>query len=120
MKDFRTLTVWQRSHAFTLKVYAATKHFPKEELFGLTSQLRRSSSSIPTNIAEGCGRGTERDFVRFLQIAFGSANEADYQLLLANDLGLMEEKAVAELSADMVEIKRMLASLIRKIEGELR
>jgi four helix bundle protein len=73
MKDFRDLKVWQKSHELTLLIYRSTKNFPKEELYGLTSQIRRSSSSIPTNIAEGCGRQTNAEFSRFLQIAFGSA-----------------------------------------------
>ena len=92
MKDFRTLTVWQRSHELTLDVYGHTRAFPKEELFGLTSQIRRACASIPANIAEGCGRGSDGDFQRFLQIAFGSANELDYHLLLAHDLNLIGDQ----------------------------
>ena len=90
MRDFRTLKVWQDSHQLTLDIYKATKNFPKEELFALTSQMRRASSSIPTNIAEGCGRGTSKDFARFLQIAVGSAYELDYHLILAHDLSYLK------------------------------
>ena len=81
MKDFRSLLVWQKYRELTLQIYNETKSFPKEELFGLTSQIRRACSSIPANIAEGCGRGTDGDFQRFLQIAFGSASEVDYHLV---------------------------------------
>ena len=83
MKDFRQLKVWEKSHQLALTVYKATKGFPKEELYGLTSQIRRSSMSIPTNIAEDCGRNTDTDFARFLQMAMGSASETEYQLILA-------------------------------------
>ena len=86
MKDFRQLKVWEKSHQLALAIYKATKEFPKEELYGLTSQIRRSSMSIPTNIAEGCGRNTDADFARFLQMAMGSASETEYQLILARDL----------------------------------
>ena len=82
MKDFRNLQVWEKSHQLTLAVYSATRTFPQSELFGLTSQIRRSASSIPANIAEGCGRSSNADFVRFLHVALGSINELSYQLLL--------------------------------------
>ena len=119
MKDFRELSVWEKSHRLTLAVYRETKAFPKEELFGLTSQMRRSSSSIPTNIAEGCGRGSNGDFQRFLQIAFGSANELDYQLILARDLRLFSDGCYVELNATLLEVKKMLASLIQKVQSEM-
>jgi len=99
MKDFRELKVWEKAHQFTLVVYQATTAFPKEELFGLTSQMRRSAASIPTNIAEGCGRGSDDDFRRFLQIAMGSASELKYQLLLAHDLGYFDATEHNRLSA---------------------
>ena len=86
MKDFRQLKVWEKAHQLALQVYKTTVNFPREELYGLTSQIRRSSMSIPTNIAEGCGRHTDAEFARFLQIAMGSASETEYQLLLARDL----------------------------------
>jgi four helix bundle protein len=110
MKDFRQLQVWEKSHQLALAIYKATKEFPKEELYGLTSQIRRASMSIPTNIAEGCGRGTDPDFARFLQIAMGSASETEYQLLLARDLDLLQN--------DVEEVKRMLASLIITIRAK--
>jgi four helix bundle protein len=118
MKDFRTLKVWQKSHKLTLEVYAASKTFPKEEMYGLISQMRRSSSSIPTNIAEGCGRGTDADFARFLQNAMGSASELEYQLLLSLDLGYIESAHYKTLNTDIQETKRMLAAFIQKLTAD--
>jgi four helix bundle protein len=115
MRDFRRLKVWEKAHYLTLAVYRATSGFPKEELYGLTSQLRRSASSVPANIAEGCGRDTDSDFARFLQIAMGSASELEYHLLLARDLKLLGDDVQAGLAADVVELKRMLGTLIRSI-----
>lgn len=89
MQDFRRLSVWQKSHELVLETYRVSRTFPKDELFGLTSQLRRSVSSIGANIAEGCGR-TQAEFVHFLQVGFGSASEAEYHLLVAKDLGYMD------------------------------
>ena len=115
MKDFRTLKVWQKSHQFALAVYKTTKNFPREELYGLTSQIRRSSMSIPTNIAEGTGRFTDKDFARFLQISMGSASEAEYQLLLARDLGFMNDEQYNALQSQIVEVKKMIASFLRTL-----
>ena len=89
MQDFRKLVVWRQAHEMTLRIYGETTTFPLEERFGLSSQMRRSASSIPTNIAEGCGRGTDPDFARFLRIALGSASELEYLLILATDLGYL-------------------------------
>jgi four helix bundle protein len=86
LQDFRKLKVWEKGHQLTLAVYKATLSFPQEELYGLTNQVRRACASIPTNIAEGCGRGSNPEFKHFLQIAMGSASETEYQLLLAHDL----------------------------------
>jgi len=91
IQNFRNIQVWQKAHELTLQVYKATKTFPKEEIYGLTSQMRRAALSIPCNIAEGCARSTDADFARFLDIAIGSASEVECQLLLARDLrGLRE------------------------------
>ena len=117
MKDFRSLLVWRKAHELTLDVYKATKQFPKDERFGLTSQMRRASASIPTNIAEGCGRGSNREFQRFLQIAFGSTSELDYQLILAIDLTFVTQPVYDDLYSKVLEVKRMLASLIRKVQS---
>ena len=116
MKDFRTLRVWQLSHQFTLNIYALTGHYPKDELFGLVSQMRRSSSSIPTNIAEGCGRGSEVDFAHFLQIALGSASEIQYQIILSADLNYITREEEAKLTPAIEEIKKMLTAFILKIK----
>jgi four helix bundle protein len=115
MKDFRDLKVWHKGHQLTLDVYRITGGFPKEERYGLTSQIRRASSSVPANIAEGCGRGGDGELYRFLQIAMGSASELEYHLLLAHDLTYLPETDYARLNVDVVEVKRMLASLIKKL-----
>ncbi|HXG83836.1 MAG TPA: four helix bundle protein [Pyrinomonadaceae bacterium] len=118
MRGFRELKVWEKSHQLTLLVYQATKSFPKEELFGLTSQIRRACSSIPANIAEGCGRESNIDFAGFLQIAFGSASELEYHLLLALDLKLLDSASYKDMEALLVEIKKMLASFIQKLRSD--
>jgi four helix bundle protein len=117
MKDFRQLKVWEKAHQLALAVYKATKGFPKEELYGLTSQIRRASMSIPTNIAEGCGRNTDAEFARFLQIAMSSASETEYQLLLSHDLEFLTKEQYEKLNADVTEIKRMLTSLIQTLRA---
>lgn len=118
MKDFKTLDVWRKAHELTLAVYRVTKTFPKEELYGLTSQMRRASSSIATNIAEGCGRRTEADFSRFLQNAFGSACELEYLILLTSDLEMLKKVDSEKLSNDTIEVKKMLAAFIRKLNAD--
>jgi four helix bundle protein len=116
MQDFRRLSVWQKAHELTLAVYETTRRYPKEELYGLTSQSRRSAASIPTNIAEGCGRGSRPDFARFLQIACGSAAEVEYHLLLARDLSFLDPELHDRLAAKVCEVKQMLTALIRKVK----
>jgi four helix bundle protein len=118
MKDFRQLKVWEKSHQLALAIYKETKKFPKEELYGLTSQIRRASMSIPTNIAEGCGRNTDAEFARFLQIAMGSASETEYQLILARDLEFIPKENYEKLHADVEDVKRMLASLLKTIRAD--
>jgi four helix bundle protein len=115
MKDFRQLKVWEKAHHLALEVYKATATFPKEELYGLMSQLRRASVSIPTNIAEGCGRNTDADFARFLQIAMGSASETEYEIILAFDLGFLSKGQFESLQAQAEEVKKMLASFIKTL-----
>lgn len=117
MKDFKKLKVWEKAHRLTLDVYQASATFPREELYGLTSQIRRSCLSIPTNIAEGCGRSSDTDFARFLQISMGSASEVEYLLLLGRDLDLLVHEAYKELNSVVVEIKRMLTSLIKTLRS---
>jgi four helix bundle protein len=118
MKDFRTLVVWQKAHELTLEIYKITRQFPRDEIFGLTSQIRRASSSIGANIAEGCGRGSDADFQRFLQIAFGSLSEVDCHLILARDLAFLPAGAHEDLYAKLVEVRKMLSSLIRKLQSD--
>ena len=119
MRDFRDLKVWERSHQLTLGVYSATKVFPQDERFGLTSQLRRAAASIASNLAEGCGRDGSREFLQFLRIAAGSASEVEYHLLLARDLGYLETDRYTELQSLACECKRMLASFIDRIRSEI-
>jgi four helix bundle protein len=116
MQDFRNLIVWQKSHSLTIEVYKITNEFPKSELFGLTSQIRRSVSSIPTNIAEGCGRGSDKDFARFIQIALGSASETEYQLLLSNELGYITNTYFECLLSAIQEVKKMLTILLKTLK----
>jgi four helix bundle protein len=118
VKNFRDLKVWEKAHQLTLSLYRATAAFPTEEKYGLTSQLRRSAASVPANIAEGCGRGGDQEFARFLQIAMGSASELEYHLLLCRDLGFLKPSVYEELEKPAVEVKRMLTSLIRKLKAE--
>ena len=101
-------------------VYWYTQPFPREELFGITSQIRRAAVSIATNIAEGCGRGGRGDLARFLSIAMGSASEVEYLLLISADLGLLTRIDHQELECPTTEVKRMLASLIGKINADQR
>ncbi len=116
MKAFRDLVVWEKSHRFTLAVYAATAGFPREEQYGLTSQIRRASVSIPANIAEGCGRNSDNELRRFLEIAMGSASELEYHLLLAHDLNLLEPNTCQLLHQQICEVKRMLSAFIQKLK----
>ncbi len=116
MKDFKDLNVWEKSHALALAVYKATRSFPKEELYTLTSQLRRAAGSVPANISEGCGRGGDPEFGRFLQVAMGSASELEYHLLLAHGLHYLSDEAFNQLTRNVVEGKRMLAFLLGKVK----
>lgn len=118
MKNFRDLKVWEKSHELALAAYDATSNFPKQEMFGLVSQIRRCAASIPANIAEGCGRRGNGEFHRFLQIASGSASELEYHLLLSRDLKFMDAEVHRSLNDRVEEIKRMLASLARKVDEE--
>ena len=112
MRDFHNYKVWQRGHLFSLEVYKQTKHFPKDELFGMTSQLRRASTSIPINIAEGCGRRSDAEFAYFLNIAAGSASEVEEELLLSFDLKFLDKESYKQLDKEVKEIKAMIGALI--------
>ncbi len=115
MRDFKTLAVWQKAHQFVLVLYEATKGFPKEEQYGLTSQIRRAAVSVPANIAEGCGKNTDADFARYLHISIGSANEVDYYLLLARDLSFIDPSISIQLSSQVIEVRRMLIGLTQAL-----
>ena len=120
MQDFQKLLVWQKAHVFALSVYRFTKRFRADERFGLISQIRRSASSIPANLAEACGRGGQRDFGRFVQIALGSASETEYHVLLSQDLGYLP-KPESEVALNAIrEVKRMLASLLKSARGNVK
>ena len=118
MKDFRNLHVWRKAHELALSAYKATAVFPKHEQFVLTAQIRRAAISIPANIAEGCGRRSDTDFARFLQMAVGSANELEYHLLLACDLQFVSQTQHQSLSRQLIEIRRMLTGLIQKLKAD--
>ena len=113
MRDFRELKVWHKAHELTLGVYRATKLFPKEELYSLTSQIRRAAVSIAANIAEGAGKNSRAEFARFLQIALGSASELEYHLLLSRDLGYLAPEIHLLLSEQVVETKKMLSGFVQ-------
>jgi four helix bundle protein len=119
MQDFRNLEVWNKAHDLTLDIYRMTESFPRTEVFGLSIQLRRGGASIATNLAEGCGRA-QGEFGRFLQIAFGSACEVEYQLLLSRDLQLITAEAYDGLNAKLLEVKRMLHGLLRRVQRDVR
>lgn len=117
MRDFRKLKVWEKAHAITLKIYKVTEKYPREELYGLTSQIRRACVSIPTNIAEGCVRSSDADFCRFLYIALGSTSELEYLILLSMDLKFINAELHIELNNEINEIKKMLISMIQKLKA---
>jgi len=118
VKDFRDLHVWQKAHQLTLAVYRHTASLPREELYGLTTQLRRSASSIAANLAEGCGRNGDAELARFCSIAMGSASELEYHLLLARDLKLLNATDYTELEQQATEVKRMLTGLIQRLTAD--
>ena len=118
MKDFRNLIVWQKSHRLTLQIYQASANFPRSELYGLTSQIRRCSASIGANIAEGCGKRGNNELQRYLQIASGSASELDYHLLLTRDLAFLPDIEYRDLARDLTEVRKMLTSLLLKIDAD--
>jgi len=120
MQDFKDLKVWSKAHRLTIEVYKATNDFPRAEQFGLTSQIRRASGSIPANIAEGCGRASQRELAQFLQVAIGSANELEYHLLLASDLDYLAKDSHRDLDQQLIEVRRMLSSLVRRVRTTVR
>ena len=114
-ENFDKLLVWQRAHSLVLKIYEVTNNFPKEEIWGLTSQIRRAAVSVPSNIVEGKARGSRKDFKRFLLVARGSLEEVKYQSLLAKELKYMNEEQYEEITAMIEEVGRLLGGMIRKV-----
>jgi len=117
MSDYKKLKVWEDAHKFTVDIYNITKTFPNNEQYGLTSQIRRSASSIPTNIAEGCGQLDNGNLIRFLGISKGSAFETEYQLLLAKDLNYLTNEEYKLLTAKIQSIIRRLTNLIKSLKN---
>ena len=118
MKDFRELHVWQKVHQLVLASYRLTASFPREELYGLTSQIRRCSASVAANIAEGCGRRGNAEFHRFLQIASGSGSELEYHWLLARDLDFISAAEHKRVEAMTVEVRKMLTALVQRVASD--
>lgn len=118
MKDFHELKAWQKAHQLALAVYQITATFPREELYGLTAQMRRSCSSIAANLAEGCGRNGDAELARFCSISLGSASELEYHLLLARDLKLLRLEDHQRLTGQTTEVKRMLTGLLQKLKAD--
>ena len=118
MLNFKDLAIWQRSHQLTIDIYRATLKFPKEEIYGLTSQIRRAVASIPTNIAEGCGRRTNAELANFLNIASGSASEVEYEILLAKEVGYITEEQCELWTKEIGEIRSMLAAYMKRLKTE--
>jgi four helix bundle protein len=120
MRDFRKYDVWKIAHELVLEVYTISKKFPNTEVYGITSQLRRSSVSVPTNISEGCGRSTDKEFARFLHIALGSAHEVEYLLQLSHDLSFISEIEYQDLNEKVNLVKRKLFHLETKVSGSVK
>ena len=118
MQDFTKPTAWQKSHFVTLQMYAETANFPRSELFGLTSQMRRAASSIPANIAEGCCHGGQPTLARHLRIALGSAGELEYYVILASDLKFLSSNAATKFTKQVTEVKRIITGLLKQVIAE--
>jgi four helix bundle protein len=118
LKNFKELKVWEKAYQLCLDLYKATAEFPNEEKYGLSSQMRRSAISIPSNIAEGYGRKTIPDYVRCLYIAYGSTCELETQTLLSGDLNCLNEADQSSLLEKIKEVERMLMALIKSLENK--
>ena len=119
MRNYRELQVWSKAHSLTLELYRVSRGFPREEIYGVTSQLRRAAASIGANLAEGCGRRTRSKLARFVKIAMGSASELDYHLLLCRDLGFMSSDDFTSSAAKLTEVRKMLTSFLSSVEGQI-
>jgi four helix bundle protein len=119
MRNYRDLQVWSKAHHLTLELYRVSRGFPREELYGITGQLRRAAASIGANLAEGCGRRTSTELARFVRIAMGSASELDNHLLLSRDLGFMNGDDFTRCEADLIEVRKMLTSFLQSVEEQI-
>ena len=117
MRNFRELRVWDEAHKLTVQLYQDTEAFPRKEMFGLTSQIRRAAASIGANLAEGCGRQSEGEFSRFIQIAMGSASELEYHLLLSRDLTFLTKSSYEKSQTQLTRVRKMLASLLQTVQS---
>lgn len=117
MREFKKLEIWKESHELALEIYLKTKSFPKEELYGITSQLRRSGVSIPTNIAEGCGRASQQELKRFCDISMGSASEVEYLLLLSKELDFISIDEYHKINERLIVLKKRLNAFIQKLKS---
>ena len=120
MRDFRKIKAWKLADELTVRLYALTRQFPKEELYALTSQLRRAAYSVPANIAEGAGRRTVKDFLRFLDIAKGSINEVQYFVHLASRLNYLSVDDAGYLLSDVEEVAKCFAGYMKAVERDLK
>src|SRR5438270_14059898 len=120
MRNYRDLQVWTKAHSLTLDLYKISRAFPREEMYGLTAQLRRAASSIGANLAEGCGRRTSGELARFVRIAMGSASELDYHLLLCRDLEFMSSDDFTSSAAKLTEVRKMLTSFLQSVEEQIK
>ncbi|MGI9666151.1 MAG: four helix bundle protein [Acidimicrobiia bacterium] len=119
VQNHHNLRIWQRSMVLARIAYDATDPFPDSELYGLRSQIRRAAVSVPSNIAEGSGRGSDKEFLRFLRIAYGSACEVETQAILARDVGVGEPAAMNRLQNEVNEVRRMINTTIQRIHRDL-
>jgi four helix bundle protein len=119
MRNYRDLQVWKKAHDLTLALYRISQRFPREEIYGITGQLRRAAVSIGANLAEGCGRRSSSELARFVRIAMGSASELDYHLMLSRDLGFMTSDDFATASVTLTEVRKMLTSFLQSIEEQI-
>jgi four helix bundle protein len=119
VRNYRDLQVWNKAHALTLELYRISQRFPREEIYGITSQLRRAAVSIGANLAEGCGRRTSTELARFARIALGSASELDYHLLLSRDLGFMAADEFTRALSMLTEVRKMLTSFLNSVEEQI-
>lgn len=117
MKDFRSLKVWEKAHELTLTIYEVTREFPKHETYGVTSQIQRAAVSVPTNIAEGCGKDSDAELKRYFLIAMGSSSELEYLLLLARDLGYLPAENYQILQSKLIEVRKMLNAFIQHLKN---